>query len=180
MTRIEDIDEQSLSPAQRDAFEAIAGSRGKVGGPLRVWINSPELANRAQHFGAFCRYHSSLSPKLSELAILVTAAQWQADYEWESHRPIALEAGVAPEIVEAIRTGARPVFEDEAQAAVYDFAVELHATRAVSAETYDRTFGLLGKVGIVDLVGIIGYYSFIAMTCVAFDIDIDAGKSPFA
>jgi len=102
--RIPDWKLENLTPAQRKVHDAIiAGPRGRVEGPLRVWIMSPELAERAQELGAFCRYGTSLPPRLSELAILTTGAFWQAGFEWHAHAPIALKAGVSADALEAIR-----------------------------------------------------------------------------
>ena len=108
MPRIADITESALTPRQREVYAAITKSRGHVGGPLRVWVNSPELAARAQELGAFCRYHSSLPPRLSELVIVIMGAHWKAAYEWNAHAQIALRAGVPADVIEAIRTGPSP------------------------------------------------------------------------
>lgn len=180
MARIEDIDTEKLTPHQREVYGAIARSRGQVGGPLRVWVNSPELAARAQELGAFCRYHSSLPPKLSEVAILIMGAHWKASYEWNSHAPIAAKAGVPADVIEAIRTGRRPHFADPAQEAVYEFATELLVNRRVSDKAYARARACLGDVGVVDLTGIMGYYTLISMTCVAFDVEPGGPADPFA
>ncbi|MFM1814748.1 MAG: hypothetical protein RLZ98_1443 [Pseudomonadota bacterium] len=179
MARIADIDVARLTARQKEVYDAIAESRGQVGGPLRVWLNSPELAARAQELGAFCRYHSSLPPKLSEVAILVMGAHWKAKYEWNSHAPIAAKAGVPADVIEAIRTGRRPTFADPQQAAVYDFATELLEKRQVSQETYDRARRTLGELALVDLTGILGYYTLISMTCVAFDVEPGGEEDPF-
>jgi 4-carboxymuconolactone decarboxylase len=105
--RLPDIVVESLTPDQRRVYDAIlSGPRGVVQGPLRVWLNSPELADRAQALGAFCRYHTTLPPRLSELAIITTGAYWKAGFEWAVHAPIALKAGLDPDAVEAIRKGA--------------------------------------------------------------------------
>jgi hypothetical protein len=106
MARLPDLIPETLSPEQKKVYDAIlAGPRGVVQGPLRVWLNSPELASRAQELGAFCRYHSSLPKRLSELAILITGAHWKAGFEWYVHAPEGLKAGLDPAIVEDIRTG---------------------------------------------------------------------------
>lgn len=180
MSRIRDIDEGQLSPRQRDVYNAIAASRGHVGGPLRVWVNSPELAARAQELGAFCRYHSSLPPRLSELAILIIGAHWKAAYEWNAHAPIALKAGIPEPVIEAIRCGRKPTFADSQQKAVYDFAFELIEKKSVCEATYEHARVTLGETALVDLVGIMGYYSLIALTCVAFEVEPGKPSNPFA
>lgn len=178
--RIKDIDPARLSPEQRRIYDTISsGPRGKVEGPLQVWLTSPGLAENAQALGEFARYRTSLPPRLSELAIIVTGAYWRAGFEWHVHAPIAENAGIAADAIEAIRTGKRPNFENEDEAAVHDFARELLDQRAVSDETYARAQCLLGDVGVVDLVGVLGYYGLISMTIKAFQVSIPDVPEPF-
>ncbi|HLL26622.1 MAG TPA: carboxymuconolactone decarboxylase family protein [Xanthobacteraceae bacterium] len=180
--RIPDWKPEDLSPAQRKVHDAIvAGPRGKVIGPLRVWLMSPKLAERAQELGAFCRYNTSLPPRLSELAILVTGAFWKAGFEWQAHAPIALEAGVPAEAIEAIRLGKAPKFARQDENAVYEFSRELWTQRQVSDATYRRIAGLLGNESVVELVGILGYYGLISMTINAFEVPLPEGAgNPFS
>ena len=181
MPRLPDIVPEELSPDQRRVYDAIlSGPRGIVEGPLRVWINSPELADRAQALGAFCRYSTVLPPRLSELAIITTGAYWKAGFEWAVHAPIALKAGLDPEAVEAIRTGKTPRFEKADEAVVHAFAHELLHDRKVSDETYRRAEAELGSRALVDLVGILGYYGLISLTIVAFEVPRPEGApEPF-
>lgn len=182
MPRLPDIDPEKLSPEQKKVHDAImSGPRGVVQGPLRVWLESPELADRAQALGAFCRYGTSLPARLSELAILVTGAHWLAGFEWHVHAPIAIKAGLNAAAVEAIRRGETPSLPKRDEAAVYAFASELWRSRHVSAETYKRAIGELGQTGVVELVGILGYYGLISMTINAFEVPMPKGSSdPFA
>ena len=176
-----ELDETALSAEQQVVFDAIAsGPRGIVEGPLRVWLHSPLLAERAQALGAFCRYGTRLPPRLSELAILVTGAFWRSGFEWAVHAPIALREGLSADVVEAIRKQERPQFHDEIEEAVYDFAIELHRDHRVSDGSYARLAGLLGTEAVVELVGILGYYTLISMTINAFDVPLPQGASePF-
>ncbi|KAA0969578.1 carboxymuconolactone decarboxylase family protein [Aureimonas fodinaquatilis] len=180
-SRLEDLDEANLSPAQKVIYDQIlSGPRGIVEGPLRVWLKSPKLADKAQALGAFCRYDTNLPPRLSELAIITTGAVWRAGFEWAVHAPIAIKAGVSPQIAEAIRLGQEPQFEAEDEAAVYAFSRELHENRGVSDATYQRCVAALGEEVTVELVGILGYYTFISMTINAFHVPLPAGASdPF-
>jgi 4-carboxymuconolactone decarboxylase len=182
MARLPDWTVEQLDPAQRKVHDAIlSGPRGIVEGPLRVWLNSPELAERAQALGAFCRFGTSLPPRLSELAILVTGAYWRAGFEWHVHAPIAIKAGISSEIAEAIRTGATPSFAQGDEAAVYAFARELLEKRSVSEQVYRGATEHLGAKGVIELVGILGYYGLISMTIVAFEVPIpNGGPEPFA
>ena len=180
--RIPVLAPQDLSEAQRAVWDAIAaGPRGKVVGPLNVWLNSPGLAQRAQDLGAFCRYGTSLPPRLSELAILVTGAHWRAGFEWWAHAPIAAKAGLDPAAIDAIKAGQTPVFAQADEAAVYAFAHELLTRREVSDETYARAVEALGQLGVVDLTGVLGYYGLISMTIKAFHVPVPPGEAePFA
>lgn len=180
--RLPDVDETILTPEQRAVYDGIkAGPRGVVVGPLRVWLTSPSLAQRAQELGAFCRYETSLPPRLSELAILVTGAHWRAGFEWATHAPIGLQAGLEPGLVETVRQGRRPEGMTDEEAAVHDFAAELQQAKFVSPETYARAERVLGRLGLVDLVGILGYYTLISMTINAFEIPLPPGaEDPFS
>ena len=181
MPRLPDIEPDKLSPEQRRVYDAIlSGPRGIVEGPLRVWVNSPGLADKAQALGAFCRYGTSLPQRLSELAIITTGAHWQAGFEWVVHAPIALSAGLDPAAVEAIRTGRDPAFTQPDERAVYAFSSELLRNRRVSDETFRLAFDTLGQLGVVDLVGVLGYYGLISMTINAFEVPLPDGvEEPF-
>jgi len=182
MPRVPVLDETALTAEQRRVYAVIAsGPRGGVRGPLRVWLHSPELADKAQALGAFCRYATSLPARLSELAIIATGAHWRAGYEWTAHAPAAIEAGVDPATVECIRLGAAPQLEKADEAAVYAFARELLQTRKVSEATFARTVELLGHAAVVELVGIIGYYCLVCLTLNAFEVPLPPGApDPFA
>ena len=170
-----------MTDEQRRVADAIkAGPRGVVQGPLLAWLHSPALAERAQALGAFCRYGTSLPPRLSELAVLTTGAHWQAGFEWHVHAPLALAAGLAPAAVEALRTGATPHFEAEDEQAVWRFAHHLLRDREVPEATYRTVEGLLGMQAVVELVGLLGYYGLISMTIKAFEVPLPEGAAePF-
>lgn len=181
MTPRIDIDPARLDAAQRAIHDRILnGPRGVVEGPLKVWLASPDLAGHAEALGAFCRYGTSLAPRLSELAILVTGAYWQAGFEWAVHAPIATRAGLDAPIVEDIRRRRTPRFVAPDEAAVHGFCRELLDEHAVGDETYRRAVDVLSERGVVELVGILGYYGFIAMTIRAFRVANPAGAAdPF-
>lgn len=173
--RYPELDEDGLGSRQREVFERIAaGPRGAVAGPLRVWLHSPELADRAQALGQFARYGSSLPAELSELAILVTARIWSSGFEWSHHAPIALRVGLPPEVVEAIGRAEVPALDGAARA-VFEAAVALHRDRGMPDEIYRAARAALGLEGLVDLVGICGYYTLISMTINAFAVPDDGG-----
>jgi 4-carboxymuconolactone decarboxylase len=171
MARIDPIDPDQMTARQREIYETIAsGPRGGVRGPLAVWLHCPALAEQAQALGRYCRYETSLPPRLSELAILVTASVWNSEFEWQAHEPIALKAGVSHEIAAAIRSRSEPHFERTDEAVVYRFAKELHTARKISDALYAEAVSLLGQEGVLDLVGILGYYTLISMTINVFEV----------
>lgn len=176
------LDEGLLTPEQRQVFDAIkSGPRGVVEGPLRVWIQSPPLADCAQKLGAFCRYATQLDPRLSELAIITVGAFWRSGFEWHIHAPIAERAGLSAEVIAAIRAWRSPVFSKPDERAVYAFSRELLETRTVSDGTYAEAIAALGQQGAVELVGILGYYTLICMTINAFHVPVpDGAREPFA
>lgn len=174
--RLPDLEPDALTPEQRAAYDAIAaGPRGAVEGPLRVWVRNPGFADRAQALGQYARYDSSLPPVLSELAILVTARLWSSGFEWNQHAPIAAAAGVSAATIDAIGHGRRPQLADVRQQAVFEFSVELHRDRRVSDAVFRAACDHLGTEGVIDLVGICGYYTLISMTINAFQVSDDAG-----
>ncbi|MBN3815834.1 carboxymuconolactone decarboxylase family protein [Paraburkholderia sp. Se-20369] len=172
--RFPDFDRSTATPEQMAVLdEIVSGPRGSLDGPFLSWIHSPEFAQRAQRLGAFCRYETGLPLRLSELAILVTAAQWRSQAEWHIHHPIALKAGLPPEVAESIRRGDVPAFDDEDDRLIYDFAIELNLSRRVSDETYRRVLNRFGDVVLINLTGLLGYYALVAMTLNVFGIRAD-------
>jgi len=162
--RFAPLDESAMTPAQRKVREAIAsGPRGGVRGPFNALLRSPELAERAQKLGEYVRFGSSLPAKLNELAILVTARCWNAQYEWYAHHRMAMQAGLDPAIAASIAARRRPEGMTAEEAAVHDFALELHERRSVGDETYARALACFGEQGVVDLVGACGYYTLVSM-----------------
>jgi 4-carboxymuconolactone decarboxylase len=176
--RIRDLALDEMTEAQRGvADEAISGKRGRMPAPLRAWIHSPELGRRAQVLGELLRYGTVLGPKLSELAILVTARFWTSHYEWFAHRGEALKAGLEPEIIAAIATRSEPHFSDARSRLVYDYARQLHQTHEIPPDLHAEAVGELGEQGVVELVGLLGYYTLVAMTLNAFEIGLPEGAA---
>lgn len=170
------LDETRMTAEQRRVYDLIAsGPRAAVVGPLRTWLISPAMAERAQALGQYVRFDSVLSQHLSELAILVTARIWSSGFEWSHHAPIALQAGVPPEAVNAIARGERAEFEDPQMVAVFAYVVELQRDRGVGSSIHAAALEALGEQGVVDLVAICGYYGFISMTINAFEVPDGGG-----
>ena len=176
MARLPDVDPANLNSEQRKVYDAIAsGPRGGVRGPFLALLHVPELANRVQHLGELIRYNTSLGRKLSELAIIVTARALRCQYEWYAHAKLAAEAGLPAVAIEAIRTDQDPALADAKEQLVYQFVRELASTRRVSDATYDAVTKTFGTVGAVELAGMVGYYSMLAMTLNGHDIIPPAG-----
>jgi 4-carboxymuconolactone decarboxylase len=181
MSRAPILRDEALSPEQRRIRDSIAPERtGFAEGPLRIWLLSPQLADRAQALGAFCRFDTSLPLRLSELAILVAAAYWRSGYQWHVHAPIAIEAGVAEDTIEAIRIGEPAQFSRQDEATVYALSTELLEERRLSEASFEHAVHAFGLTGVVELVCILGYYGLVAMTLVGFDVAVPAGApKPF-
>lgn len=177
--RIDALQADAMSPEQRRVHDLIAsGPRGVVRGPLAIWLHRPALAEHAQALGRYCRFDSSLEPRLSELGILVMAGIWRSAFEWWAHEPLALAAGVAPSVVEALRRGTTPIFIEEDEAAVYDFLTVLNRERRIPDALFSRALAVLGQDRVVDLVGLAGYYTLISMTLNVFDV-LPPAANPF-
>jgi len=153
-----------MTEAQRAAAQAIIdGPRGALYGPFVPLLRSPELMENAQRMGEYLRYRSAIGPRLSELVILVTARQWNQQVEWAIHAPIAALAGIPASVIAAIARRRRPEDMLVDESVVYDFCVELHERKQVSDRTYAEALALFGEQGVVDLIGLNGYYTFLAM-----------------
>jgi 4-carboxymuconolactone decarboxylase len=152
-----------MTPAQKTMMEhLVAGARGGAGGPFNVLLRSPEMGDIAQEFGAATRFRSSLPRKLNEMAIIITARYWTAQYEWNAHRKAAADNGLNESIIQAIAAGKRPASMDAAETAIYNFSTELLNTKHVSDAVFKAAIDKFGERGVVDLMGVIGWYQFVS------------------
>ena len=162
--RLPPIPPEQWTDAQRKEAQAlIAGPRGAVLAPFIPLLRSPELMGHAQRMGEYLRYRSAIGVRLTELAILVTAHEWRQPVEWAIHAPIAAREGIAAATIAAIARGERPATLTDDEAAVYDVCIELHRQRSVSDATWAAALARFGEPGMVDLIGINGYYALLAM-----------------
>jgi 4-carboxymuconolactone decarboxylase len=175
-----------LTPQQKKYVESIlSGPRGDISGPLGVMMATPELGDLAQKAIAYSRFagrdgFSSVPPKLNELAILVVAKHWSAEYVWNAHHTAAVRFGVPAEVVEAIRVGKRPPAMEKDVEAVYNFASEFITKREVSDGTLQTAKGVLGgDRGVVDLVGTMGLYQISSMMVALDQTPLAAGTKPY-
>jgi 4-carboxymuconolactone decarboxylase len=150
--------EQKKAAAEFEAARKVA-----LSGPFQVMMYSPEVMSRARAMGDYLRYHSAIGNTLSELVILITARAWSQGYEWAAHQPIALKAGISKDIVDAIAEGRRPTAMNADEEIVYDFTMELQNNRSVSDATFAKAEKRFGRKGVVDMAGIGGYYTLLAM-----------------
>lgn len=155
-----------MTEAQRKAVAELAsGPRGRLnpGGPNSLLLRSPELMSRTQKVGEYLRYASSLPRHLNEFAILVTARQWSAQLEWVAHYPLAIAAGLDPRVAADLAQGTRPAGMKDEEAAIYQFCTELHETKGVTDATFKAVADRFGERGVIDLIGVTGYYTMMAM-----------------
>ena len=153
-----------MTPAQRTMIEhVLAGPRGSLDGPFNVQLRSPEMGDLGQQFGAATRFATTVPRKLYELAIIVTARHWTAQFEWTAHRRGAVQAGISPAVADAIAQGRRPSAMPADEETVYNFATELLETKQVSDATFDAAKKLLGERGVVELINVMGWYGTVSM-----------------
>ena len=141
----------------------LSGPRAGANGPFNVLLRSPEMGDLAQQFGASTRFNTSMPRKLNELAIIITARHWTSQYEWQAHHRAALQAGLSPAIADAIAQGKRPAGMQPDEAAVYNFCSEMLTTKQVSDATFKAAKDAFGERGVVDLIGVMGWYQTVSM-----------------
>jgi 4-carboxymuconolactone decarboxylase len=176
--RIPAIDPADMTERQSEIAARIAGRRGAVRGPFRVWLQSPELCERVEALGAFVRFESSLPPHLRELSLLMAARHFDAQYSWNAHVDKAVEAGIPAAAVQAIAERKTPEFDRDEDTAFHDFCRELLEEHFVGDETYHRALDHFGPQGLVDAVGSLGNFSMLAMCLNAFQVDLQTDRTP--
>lgn len=170
-----------LTERQKEVAGRIAtGPRGRVRGPLAMWLHSPDFAEHAQQLGELLRYGTAFEKRLSELAILVVSSHLGCAYIWSIHAPIARDAGIAAEVVEALRGRRRPEFEHDDERIVHDFIVQLLRDNRVEQPIFDALLERFGERGVVELTGIMGYYSMGSHLLNAVELETPDGSRPFA
>jgi 4-carboxymuconolactone decarboxylase len=153
-----------MTPEQKAMMEhLVSGPRRGAGGPFNVLLRSPKMGDLAQEFGAQMRFNSSLPPKLNEMAIIITARHWTSHYEWYAHRTAAAQAGLNEAIIQSIAAGKRPASLDADETVIYNFATELLNTHQVSDAQFKAVKDRFGERGVVDLIGVMGYYQLVSM-----------------
>jgi len=181
MSRFKPLTDSGMTDAQRKAVQELeSGPRGKLNphGPSALLLRSPDLMARTQKVGEYLRYHCALPQRLREFGILVTARQWGAQVEWIEHHPLALKEGLDPAALEDLAQGRRPRNLRDDEAALYQFCTELHETHGVSNATFAAAVERFGEQGVIDLIGLTGYYTMLAMVLNVAQQPLPGGVAP--
>ncbi len=175
--RLKLLSPDEMSADQKQTYDkSIAGKRGRPPPPMMAWLNSPEMARHATRLGGFLRFDTLFPAKLSEIAILVTARHWTSHYEWFAHKRLALAGGMDPAIIDAIRDRRTPQFDDPKARMIYDVSRSLHEGHGLSKPLYDEAVKVLTERGIVEIIGLCGYYTLVSMTLNTFEFELPAGE----
>ncbi len=176
MGRLKELSPNNMDAAQLEVFQSItAGPRGSLQGPFTALVHSPELARHVEQLGVYARYECRVPERQRELVICMVGAHWQADFEWYAHAPLALKAGIPVAALDQIGRGDAPVWDDPLDQVAAAFAAEVLQSRRVSDGTYGQVVAALGEAATVDLTGLIGYYTLLAMTLNTFDVPVPEG-----
>src|SRR5215467_4317969 len=171
-SRYREFRRDELTAEQQEVFEHIAAPRGGVvPAPFHILLESPTLASLTQALGAFCRYRTGFPPHLSELMVLITAAHWRADYEFSIHIPESRKAGLSEETIAAIREGNVPELDDPDSKLIYEFATTFYANREVPDALFNDAVARFGRPRVVEFVGVLGYYSMLAIFMRVFRVE---------
>ncbi len=177
--RFKPLTYEQMTPEQKTlADHVMAGERGSMNGPYNVFLRSPEMGDLAQKFGAYERYHSTIPHKLNEFAILITGRFWNSQYEWYAHHQYALKAGLGPAVIDAVAAGRTPTSMQPDEEIVYNFCHELLYTRQVSDAHFKAAVDRFGERGVVDLIGVMGYYHLVSMALNVDRYPLPAGAKP--
>ena len=180
MSRLEPVDYASLTDAQKAVHDKIvSGPRGSLRGPFAAWLTNPGFADAAQSVGEYCRFNTTLSRALAEIAICVTGAHYKAEFEWWAHAGFARDEGVDDAILEAIRTGQTPTFDDDKARVVHATAVALNHRHKLTDEEFAEARAVLGEEGLVDVIGLCGYYALVSLTLNTYEVATPDGSRAF-
>ena len=168
---------EEMSADQKSTYdESIAGKRGKPPAPMMAWLNSPQMARHATRLGEVLRFDTIFPAKLSEIAILVTARHFTAHYEWFAHKRLALQGGLDEKIIDDIRDRRTPQFDDPKARMIYDVAKSLHEAHGLTKALYEQAVNVLSLRGLVEIIGLCGYYTMVSMTLNTYEFDLPEGE----
>jgi len=178
MSRVPPLDVETLTPEQKRVYDKIAGRRKTVRGPFPIWLRNPKLAEHANQFGIVLRDHSTIGRRVFELTVITVCRAWKVQYAWSSHAVQAAEAGIAPDVISAIRDNKKPDFQQADERVAYAVASEIMATTELSQPTYDMAVQQFGLQGTVELISTIGYYAMVGIFLKSFDVPTPTGDKP--
>ena len=180
MARLDPPKMEELTPQQKEIYAAVSRSRPRVSGPFGVWLRTPPIADAANKLVNSVRDNGKLEKRQYELIVMTVAAHWTASYAWAAHEQTAKGVGVAPDVIEAIRTKKKPNFANPDEALIYDAVTSLLQNRKLPDSTYQgllKTFGLEKTIEVITIAGI---YSMIATVLNGFEVETPNGERPFA
>ena len=178
MSRMPPLDVEALTPEQKRVYDQIAGRRKTVRGPFPIWLRNSKLAEHANQFGIALRDHSTIGRRIFELAVITVCRAGKVQYAWSSHSVQAAEAGIAPEVIAAIRDNRRPDFKQDDERVAYETATEIMTTTELSQAGYDKAVKQFGEQGTVELISTIGYYAMVGIFLKSFDVRPPDGSTP--
>lgn len=187
MTRLRRLTRTDLSEPQTALWDSITDSRGagvqlvedgSLLGPFNAFVHVPEIGRRLSSLGALLRFRTSIERRLSEVAICTVGAHWRSEFEFWAHAPMAIDEGVDPAVLDALRAGRMPTFEHDDERVVHAVTHQLLVDRRVDAATFEAGEALLGETGMVELAALVGYYCTISMILNVFEVPLPAGSAP--
>lgn len=172
-----------MTADQRELYERMVQGRevsadGRIGGPFDAWALNPSTGLRNWQLGGALRFKSGIERRYIELAILITGEFWQAQFEWFAHEPMARDAGLPEEVIQAVKVGATPEFTDAGDEVVYHFCRMLNQQRKVDEPTYRAVVDVFGEGGVAELINASGFYTLVSMTLNTFEVDLPEGVEP--
>ncbi len=183
MTRLQPKDRAEMPERQRDLHEKMSEGRtlspeGHIGGPFDAWALNPSIGRRVWQLGGTIRHRPTIDRRYIELAILMTGQLWQAQFEWFAHEPMARDAGLPEEVIQAVKTADEPVFVDDGDRICWQFCRTLLAREKVDDELYKATIDRFGEPGMADLINACGFYTLVSMTLNTFEVQLPEGAVP--
>jgi 4-carboxymuconolactone decarboxylase len=177
MARVDEVKRESLDARQRQLYDDIMHTRprGKLSGPFSVWMHTPDIAEPANGLANCFRVHARLDKRLIELITLMMCRAGTVKYAWSVHEPLARQAGLSADIVDAIRANKRPDFSRDDERLIYDLVAELLATKSLSDGTFSRAVTAFGRDGVIEAVSCAGFYSMAGLVLNAFEVPPQAG-----
>jgi 4-carboxymuconolactone decarboxylase len=180
-SRLPRLKRENLDQQGRELYDALAGDSRRltgVGGPAGIRMYSPRAGDMARRLNNYLRFESGLGARTVELAILVTAREFDSQFEWSAHEPPALKAGISRELIDLIKRRAPVTGVSEQDAAIIELGREVFGTHRVSSATYARALKALGPKNLVDLTVLMGEYSATAVLLATFDLQLAPGERP--